>query len=90
MANDVKTEPKKKITEEERLQLAVEMGTPVTGNFIVGPEKAYRKGRLYQPGEIISLVNEKPSRTFKPYVKGEAAGPEAVVVPGAVNLNLGG
>ncbi len=36
-----------------------------TKSYIVGAAKAYRNGRQYEPGEIITIpASEKPSRTW--------------------------
>jgi len=86
------SEPKQseaKAATVEELQEAIDKGLKVTGTFVVGPAKHYRKGRLYLEGELISIVNEKPSRTWTPYNPKARAEAAAVVVPGAVNLNLG-
>lgn len=73
----------------EVLQEAIDKQLKVTGTFVVGPAKHYRKGRLYLEGELITIVNEKPSKTWTPYDPKARAEAAAVVVPGAVNLNLG-
>lgn len=71
------------------LQEAIDNRSKCSGTFVVGPAKHYRKGRLYLEGELISIVNEKPSKTWTPYDPKARAEAAVVPVPGAVNLNLG-
>jgi len=43
--------------------------------YRVGDGGAYRGGRLYQKGEVITVINEVPSRTWEPVV--DAPAPQA-------------
>lgn len=44
-----------------------------TKQYRVGAAGAYRQGRLYSEGEIITIVDEVPSRTWTPYEKPTSA-----------------
>lgn len=44
-----------------------------TKQYRVGAAGAYRDGRHYSEGEIITVVDDVPSRTWTPYVKPERA-----------------
>lgn len=86
---EAKREPSRLITDPKALQEAIDKQLPIHGHFIVGPERHYRAGRLYLEGEVVLIVDQKPSRTFRPYVRSSgSAAPVVAPVEGAVDLHL--
>jgi len=75
-------------TNVEVLALAIAERQPISGTFVVGPAKHYRKGRLYLEGELITIVNEIPSKTWTPHDSSPKSNAPAAREPSAVNLTL--
>lgn len=65
------------------LQAAIENHTPVTGTFVL-TDRHYRAGRMYEAGDLVSIVNEVPGRTWLPY------NPAAKTAPAVPNLSASG
>lgn len=49
--------------------------------YVVGPKKHYRDGRVYQAGELITVVNERPASDWTPHDPSAAAKPAAPSTP---------
>lgn len=88
MAKKTQSEESKLETNVELLALAIAERQPISGTFVVGPAKHYRKGRLYLEGELITIVNEIPSKTWTPFDSSPKSNAPAAREPSAVNLNL--
>lgn len=73
-------QPAPKETEVERLARAVKERRVCSGTFVIGKEGHYRLGRLYVEGELITIDEEIPSKTWRPYDPNFKAPP---VVPAA-------
>lgn len=52
-----------------------------TKTYVVGPGKHYRKGKMYEPGELITVTDEKPGKDWVPY---DPNAVKAVEVPAPV------
>ena len=59
-------ETKKPASLTERLALAIKEGKPVSGTFRL-TEKHYRAGTLHMPGELITVENEVPGKSWEPF-----------------------
>ncbi len=65
---------------KEQLAKAVKERLKVSGTFRL-TEKYYRAGRLYEPGELVTIKDEVPGRSWEPFdpnAKVEALVPEAL------------
>lgn len=88
-----KRKPEKKpvdiVTDVAKLQAAIDRQVPISGTFVVGERKHYRAGKLYEAGDLITIVNEKPSRTWTPYDSSpRRADRVPAPAPSALNLDL--
>lgn len=52
-----------------------------TKTYVVGPGKHYRKGKMYEPGELITVTDEKPGKDWVLY---DPNAVKAVEVPAPV------
>lgn len=49
----------------ERLRKAVGNAAFLgTKTYVIGPGKHYRKGKMYEPGELITVTDEKPGKDW--------------------------
>ena len=73
----------KKAAEIKADERAVELPEKYRGvkQYRVGPAGAYRDGQLYIEGEIITLVDAVPSRTWTPHEPKKKAAAEPVEAP---------
>lgn len=96
MADAPKNETKQstpKETEVERLARCVKERKVCSGTFVIGKEGHYRLGKLYAEGELITIDEEVPSKTWKPYDPHykappaiPAAAPKSPLSPGEIAI----
>lgn len=67
-----------KETELERLARAQKEKRKVSGCFLIGEQRHYRRGRLYERGEVIRIEDEVPSPTWTPH---DPAAPAKIELP---------
>lgn len=63
---DAPKQPLKPATLTERLALAIKERKPVSGTFRL-TERHYRAGKLYDVGELITVENEVPGKSWEPF-----------------------
>lgn len=80
---------KKQLSVAEELALAVKERKPCSGTFRIGAGKHYRAGRLYEPGELITIEDEVPGKGWEPFDPNAKATPAVPPpAPKASNLDL--
>jgi hypothetical protein len=87
---DVRAKAPAAVNNLEELARAVKEHRPCSGTFRL-TEPYYRQGRMYQPGELVTIKDEVPGKSwepFDPHAKAEPVVPEALPSGSAVEQDL--